>query len=249
MGKLNLSARLKPSWNLKGFTLVELLIVISMIGIMISFLILFLDPFKQIEKARDSQRQQSLKQINSALDTFYNDNSCYPPSLSFGNSWQQGEAVYMKKIPQDPSCTGGGSCYAYVTNTSSSCPAWNILFAKIYQSSVNSPTCALEQLSSCLPSNYYQSGYNYCILSGEVDCAYISSLSLPADAGAGTGGTGGTGGTTPTPTSGSMPTPTPTGVSGCSKDYSCTGNPLRCNVIAPPGSGQYCSSNCDGNCL
>lgn len=251
MDKSNLLFSFKPSWNLdkhkktSGFTLIELLIVITMIGIMFSLLILFLDPFKQIQKARDSQRVQNLKQITQALDTYYNDINCYPLSLSFGNSWQQNAAIYMKQIPQDPSCASGGSCYTYVTDISSSCPAWNVLFAKIYQSTANSSSCSLQ--SNCLPANYEESGYNYCVLSGNVDCAYISSLSLPANAGAGTGGSGGSGGNTPTPgpTSASTPTPTPF----CSLNYSCTGNPLRCNVIAPAGSGQYCSSNCDGNCL
>lgn len=213
----------------------------AMVGIMLSFLLLFINPFKQIEKARDAQRIQNLKQLNNALDSFYNDNSCYPVSLSFGSSWQVGSAVYMKKIPQDPSCYTGGSCYAFVVDPAS-CPQWNVIFAKLYSSSTNAPTCDLQKFSNCLPVNYSSSGYNYCVVSGEVDCAYISTQSLPANAGAPTAG--------PTPTSGPLPTatPTPTSVPTCSKNYSCTGSPLRCNVIAPIGSGQYCNSNCDGNC-
>jgi type II secretory pathway pseudopilin PulG len=213
----------------------------AMLGILLSFLLIFINPFKQIDKARDAQRIQNLKQINNSLDTYYNDNNCYPLSLTFGNSWQQGSAVYMKKIPQDPSCYTGGSCYAYVVD-SASCPQWNVIFAKLYSSSLNAPTCTLEQYSNCVPSNYAQSGYNYCVVSGEVDCAYINTTTLPANAGAPT--------VTPTtaPTTAPTVTPTPTDVPGCSKNYSCTGSPLRCNVIAPPGSGQYCTSWCNGNC-
>lgn len=213
-----------------------------MVGVLLSFLLLFIDPFKQINKARDAQRIQNLKQTNNALDSYYNDTNCYPLSLSFGNSWQQGSAVYMKKVPQDPSCYPGGSCYAYVVD-SSTCPQWNVIFAKLYSSSVNAPLCTLEQYSDCVPSNYAQSGYNYCVVSGEVDCAQITSMALPASGGAPSG--------TPTvpPTAGPTATPTPTNIPECSKNYSCTGSPLRCNVITPLGSGEYCSSNCNGNCL
>lgn len=229
MGKFNLLFRLKPVWNLvkiknssRGFTLIELLVVIAMLGIMISFLLIFINPFTQIEKARDAQRVQNLKQVNNALDTYYNDNNRYPSSFSFEGTWQAGSTVYMQKVPQDPSCNVGGSCYTYITDPSN--PQWNVLFTKIYQSSVNASTCALAP--DCRPSNYDQSGYNYCVLSGEVDCAFISSsITLPANA----GGTGGS--ATP-----------------CVKNYSCTGSPLRCNAILPAGSGQYCASNCSGIC-
>ena len=213
-----------------------------MVSTMISFLLLFINPIKQIDKARDAQRVQNLKQINNSLDTYYNDNSCYPLSLSFGSSWQVGPAVYMKKLPQDPSCVNGGSCYTYVVD-SSTCPQWNVIFAKLYSSSVNAPTCALQQLSNCLPSNYDQSGYNYCVLSGEVDCTYINSVTLPS-----AGGNTPTQGPTSPPSLPPTATPSLTPVPTCSRNYSCTGSPLRCNLIVPAGSGQYCNSNCDGNC-
>ena len=215
---------------------------------MFSFLIVFINPFKQIQKARDAQREQNLKQINNALDTYYNDRNCFPVSLSFGSSWQQGSAVYMQKIPQDPDCSSGGYCYTYLTDTTSSCPQWNVLFAKIYSALNSSSSCPLEQLSNCIPSNYTQAGYNYCILSGKVDCTHISGLTLPTE-GSGSTPTPTSGGPTNTPTPTSSVTNTPTPTPPCSKNYSCTGSPLRCNIISPPGSGQYCASNCDGNCL
>jgi hypothetical protein len=214
-----------------------------MAGVLLSFLLLFINPFKQLEKARDAQRIQNLKQINNALDSYYNDNNCYPLSLSFGSPWEVGSAVYMKKVPQDPSCYTGGSCYSLVVDPAT-CPQWNVIFAKLYSSATNAPTCDLEKYSNCVPANYSTSGYNYCIVSGQVDCAYISTVTLPDNAGA----------PSATPTTSITPTPQPTATPtltpppSCSRDYSCTGNPLRCNIIAPPGSGQYCSSNCNGDC-
>lgn len=218
-----------------------------MVGVMTSFLFLFLDPFTQINKARDAQRQQDFKQINNALDAYYNDKNCYPSSLVFGQEWKDSATgvVYMKKVPQDPNCTGGGSCYTYVVDPDlSTCPQWNILFTKIYESSVNSSTCALDL--NCLPSNYPSSGYNYCALSGEVDCATISSLSLPANAG-GTGGSGGTGGAggTSTPTPGSTSTPTPTPCSCASAQYDIRAG--NCNIVDNPPYN-YCDASCTIQC-
>lgn len=218
-----------------------------MVSIMASFLLIFLNPFKQIEKARDAQREQNLKQLNTALDTYFNDTNCYPSTFSFGGTWQQGAVSYMQKVPQDPDCASGGSCYSYIVDSTSTCPQWNILFAKIFNKTNTSSTCPLEKIPNCLPSNYAQSGYNFCVVSGNVDCSYMGTLSLPANAGSqGGGGVGGTPGptSTPFPTSTSTPTPTPI----CSKNYACTGNPVHCNVISPAGSGTYCNSNCNGVC-
>lgn len=237
------------SSKFSGFTLIELLVVIAMVGVMLSFLIILINPYKQIQKARDAEREQNLKQISTALDTYYNDNACFPVSLSFGSNWQQGSAVYMQEIPQDPDCAGGGYCYAYITDPSS-CPQWNVLFAKVFSKPNSSVLCPLEQLSDCVPDNYEEEGYNYCVLSGDVDCSYISGISLPSAGSASPTPTPGGPTASPTPIpSGPTPTFTPTPTpGGCSLNYSCTGSPLRCNVVSPAGSGQYCASNCNGNC-
>ena len=217
-----------------------------MISLMLSFLLILINPYKQIQKARDAQKQHELKQINSALDSYYNDNNCYPQTLSFGSLWQNNSMVYMQKVPQDPDCASGGSCYTYAPDNAS-CPQWYALFTKVYNPNSSVTSCALEKLSSCVPSNYYQSGYNFCDISGRVNCAYMTTVTLPPNAGS-------QGAATPTPTLGPTATPTPTitptPTPSCSKDYSCTGSPLRCNIISPLGSGQYCNSipKCNGNC-
>ncbi len=164
-----------------GFTLVELLVVISMVGVMTSFLFVFINPFKQIQKAKDAQRQADLSNIRQALDTFYNDNNCFPTTLSFGSAWQVGSTVYMKKIPQDPDCSTGGSCYQYLKDTGG-CPQWNVLFSKAALNS-NATSCPLQQIPSCVPSNYYQSGYASCVISGTVDCPTLAGMSIPTSGG------------------------------------------------------------------
>ncbi|MFH1971125.1 MAG: type II secretion system protein [Patescibacteria group bacterium] len=61
----------------KGFTLIEMLVVISMIGILTT---LALVSFESSQKrARDTQRKSDLKQYQTALENFANDiNGLYP---------------------------------------------------------------------------------------------------------------------------------------------------------------------------
>lgn len=200
----------------RGFTLVELLVVITMIGILTSLLIVFINPSKQLQKAKDIKRVQDFKQIQSALDTYYNDNNCYPATFSFNTSFQQGSAIYMKNVPQDQDCASGGSCYQYVTDTTSICPQWNVLFSKIVNKPTNSISCALEQIPNCLPLNYNTAGYDYCGVSGKVDCSKLSLLYIPTSGGSQNVPTATPIPTnspnTPTPTTPVVPTPTPTNV-------------------------------------
>lgn len=113
-----------------GFTLIEVLIVIAVIGIMAAGLVAVLNPMAQIQKANDAKRKSDLNQIQKALEAYYNDYGKYPlnlsgdyrikgldgNSVSWGNPW----APYMGTLPKDPSssrkyvyCSSGQSYYLY----------------------------------------------------------------------------------------------------------------------------------------
>lgn len=64
-----------------GFTLVELLVSISIIATLLSFLLPNLMGSR--EKAKDAQKKQDLTSIKNALRLFYNDTQDYP---ALGNS-------------------------------------------------------------------------------------------------------------------------------------------------------------------
>lgn len=218
--------------------------ITMMLAVLILILIFVIDPVRQLDKMKDTQRLHDLFQVKNALDVYYNDHNCYPAMVPFGQEWKEGNTIYMKKVPQDPDCTPGNPnrCYVYVYQGEEPCPQWNVLYSRKSYTEERSYSCSLPP--GCVPPNFGDPGYNSCFSSGRVDCSYISTNPLPTPGPLPT--------STPTPTTGSVLTPTPTftptPTASCSKDYACTGGPpARCNVV-PVGTGQYCVSNCEGNC-
>jgi prepilin-type N-terminal cleavage/methylation domain-containing protein len=155
-----------------GFTLIELLVVIIILSILISFSLAILNPVAQIRKGQDAQRQHDLKQLATALDSYYNDNNYYPQSPSVLTA-----AKNIQTIPNDPAASPNWPNYAYVKDQSDN-PQWNVLFAKTAFPSTSSFSCPLEQMNNCLPENYADKGYNYCVISGNVACTQIAATTI-----------------------------------------------------------------------
>lgn len=63
--------------NRKGFSLIELLVVISIIGVLTAIFMMNLVGAR--ERGRDSQKIQDLNNLKGALRLYYNDNNSYPP--------------------------------------------------------------------------------------------------------------------------------------------------------------------------
>ena len=66
--------------NNKGFSLIELLVVISIIGVLTTVLVMNFVGSR--ERARDAQKIQNLHSLKSALRMYYNDNQIYPLSIN-----------------------------------------------------------------------------------------------------------------------------------------------------------------------
>ncbi|MBA3047045.1 prepilin-type N-terminal cleavage/methylation domain-containing protein [Patescibacteria group bacterium] len=64
--------------NKKGFTLVELLVVIAIIGLLSTLAVVALNNARQ--KSRDARRVADIKQVQTALEMYYNDRNGYPPA-------------------------------------------------------------------------------------------------------------------------------------------------------------------------
>lgn len=89
-----------------GFTLIEFLVVIGVLGILATVTISLLNPQLQFNKANDGLRKSDLLKIQSALELYRSDVSYYPPDLDYLVS---GSPRYLQSLPTDPS----GSSYSY----------------------------------------------------------------------------------------------------------------------------------------
>jgi len=98
----------------RGFTLIELLVVIAIIGILSSVVLASLNSART--KARDAKRVGDLKQIQIALELYYDANSRYPVAL--GQLVGSSGGASLSVLPRDPNgavtnATGG---YKYAVN-------------------------------------------------------------------------------------------------------------------------------------
>lgn len=107
-----------------GFTLVELLIVIAILGVLAGLILANMSGAR--ERARDAQRKSDLKQLQTALRMYYNDYQRNPTyyvqsgvykiqhngtdgsliSYDWGVEFAIGSNTYMAKLPRDPLSTG-----------------------------------------------------------------------------------------------------------------------------------------------
>jgi len=105
---------MKPWVKRRGFTIVELLIVIVVIGILAAITVVAYNGIQQ--RARDAQRQSDITVIKKALELYYAANSRYPAgsgSTSINGSWsstadaswanlQTALQPYASQVPRDP---------------------------------------------------------------------------------------------------------------------------------------------------
>lgn len=65
----------------KGFTLVEILLTIAIIGVLLGVVIITVDPVQQFANARNDQRQNDVSIIALAIEQYYNENGRFPGGI------------------------------------------------------------------------------------------------------------------------------------------------------------------------
>lgn len=103
----------------KGFTIIELLVSIVVIGILATIMIISYSGIQQ--QSRDSERGSDIVQLKMAIEKYHSDKSLYPIVCSVDNTDCPVSALatelapYLSNIPKDPRYTlDSASDYRYV---------------------------------------------------------------------------------------------------------------------------------------
>jgi prepilin-type N-terminal cleavage/methylation domain-containing protein len=111
--------------NKKGFTLIELLVVIAIIGLLSTLAVVALNNARQ--KSRDAKRVADVKQIQTALELYFNDCNQYPPEAGTPGRLVGTESAgcvggttfgtFLATVPTPPTPADGSNCAAANTYT------------------------------------------------------------------------------------------------------------------------------------
>lgn len=144
--------------NKKGMTLIELIVVLSIVAILIVLAIGFFRG--QILKGNDARRKADVNRIKIAVEEYEKDHDCYPTPDVVVCDPGNGLTPYIDKIPCDPE-TKSSYYYDY---ENSACPSWYRVYADLdntldpaaqascgpngafnyYAGSPNAPSCNLQ---------------------------------------------------------------------------------------------------------
>ncbi len=179
--------------KVRGFTLIEILVVIAIIGILATIITASLSTSKA--KGRDARRIADIKTIQAALELYYNDNLMYPKNIytnCTGCSAPLNGLIpnYLAQVPTDPfyqttdaSCASNGAaagCYsykAYSTNgvcTPGSPPTKYHLGAVLEQ---NNNSALSGDVDAPVAGSGVMAGYSGCINAGSSDFDGTSAAS------------------------------------------------------------------------
>lgn len=110
--------KLLPIKNVKGFTLIELLVVIGILAILLSIVLIAINPARQFGQANNTRRRSEVTQILNAIGAYSADHKgLLPPAIvalannattsiasGVGNADICADLVtnYIPSLPQDP---------------------------------------------------------------------------------------------------------------------------------------------------
>lgn len=108
--------------NQKGFTLIEVLVVITMLGILSTIIVPQIT--KQLEKPKKSRAMIEIKTLKNALDMYYAENNAYPATKADINSLMKEEGVLAGKYGTASASDPWGNPY-YIKADSTTYTIWS----------------------------------------------------------------------------------------------------------------------------
>jgi prepilin-type N-terminal cleavage/methylation domain-containing protein len=136
----NLKYKMK---NIHGFTLAEILTVITILVVLALAMLTTINPLTQFLKGFDTVRRDDLKKIRIAYENYYADHDCYPPKDTLTHCGGNNLDPYLSSIPCDPNDNTPYS--VYMGNDNETCPQ---RFA-IYASFTNKKDAKSDTISLC----------------------------------------------------------------------------------------------------
>jgi prepilin-type N-terminal cleavage/methylation domain-containing protein len=101
----------------KGFTLVELLVVIGVLGVLASAVLVAVNPTQQFARARDSGKKSDAHQLSKAINNYITVQGQPPPNKSPGSAYCSNNADFLDELvttgelKQIPRPSSGTYCY------------------------------------------------------------------------------------------------------------------------------------------
>lgn len=93
-----------------GFTLVELMMVVTIVGILANLAVPSFQ--RSIVKSREAALKQSLYTMRDVIDQYKADQGVYPPALE-----DMASAGYLRRIPEDPFTRSDGTWQEIIDET------------------------------------------------------------------------------------------------------------------------------------
>lgn len=122
---MRISIKDKILMKYKGYTLIELMIVVGVIAFLAVLISAYLR--NQIYKSYDARRKAEIKRIAIAVEEYEKDHDCYPLPSLLSCTTGTGLRPYIDKIPCDP-VTNASYMYEH---QDSACPGWYKIYAKL----------------------------------------------------------------------------------------------------------------------
>ncbi len=133
----------------RGFTLVELLVVIGIIGLLASVVLTSLSSARK--KSRDAKRVADMKQLATAMELYFNDYSGYPAASGTAPAVPAGLTPgYIAALPVAPQPYDGCNALAasnYYNYTPSTAPATTYAYTFCLSATTGSYTAGSHTLS------------------------------------------------------------------------------------------------------